>query len=130
MVMGIASGSIPWYTMMCLSKKLPLLNKVDDTLCVFHSHGVAGMLGGALTGLFAHPDLCNLFLPVPDSRGAFYGDHGGVQFVKQLVGASFIVGWNVVVTSIILWVITFLTPLRMTVEELKIGDLAVHGETA
>lgn len=128
MVIGIASGTIPWYTMMCLSKKLPLLKKVDDTLCVFHSHGVAGILGGALTGLFAHPDLCDMYMSVPNSKGAFYGGH--VQFAKQLVAASFIVAWNVVVTSIILWVINFLTPLRMCLEELQIGDRKVHGETA
>lgn len=113
---------------MCLSKKLPLLKKVDDTLCVFHSHGVAGILGGALTGLFAHPDLCDMYLSVPNSKGAFYGGH--VQFAKQLVGASFIVAWNVVVTSIILWVINIFTPLRMCLEELQIGDRKVHGETA
>ncbi|KAL6987874.1 Ammonium transporter [Sarracenia purpurea var. burkii] len=129
-VMGIASGTIPWFTMMILSKKLPLLQKVDDTLGVFHTHAVSGTLGGALTGLFAHPDLCSLFLVVPDSKGAFYGGKGGVQFLKQLVGAGFVIGWNVVTTSIILLVIRVLIPLRMSEEELKIGDDAVHGEEA
>nr|XP_048319541.1 ammonium transporter 3 member 3-like [Ziziphus jujuba var. spinosa] len=129
LVMGIASGTIPWYSMMCLSKKLPFLQKVDDSLGVFHSHGIAGILGGALTGLFAHPQLCNLFLPIPDSNGAFYGGSRGAQFVKQLVGVGFIVGWNVVITSIILLVIRAFIPLRMTEEGLKIGDHAAHGET-
>lgn len=115
---------------MCLSKKLPFLQKVDDSLGVFHSHGIAGILGGALTGLFAHPQLCNLFLPIPDSNGAFYGGSRGAQFVKQLVGVGFIVGWNVVITSIILLVIRAFIPLRMTEEGLKIGDHAAHGESA
>lgn len=128
--MGIASGSVPWYTMMCLSKKLPFLQKIDDTLGVFHTHAVAGTLGGALTGLFAHPDLSALFIVVPNSRGAFYGGRGGVQFLKQLVGASFIIGWNVIVTSIILLVISKFIPLRMSEEELIIGDDAAHGEEA
>ncbi|KAF3949198.1 hypothetical protein CMV_024904 [Castanea mollissima] len=130
LVMGIASGTIPWYTMTVLSKKLPLLQKVDDTLEIFQTHAVAGTLGGALTGLFAHPYLCSMFLTVPNSKGSFYGDDGGVQFWKQLVGAAFIIGWNVVATSIILNVIKLLIPLRMTDEDIKIGDDAVHGEEA
>ncbi|KAF5476307.1 hypothetical protein F2P56_008037 [Juglans regia] len=130
LVMGIVSGTIPWYTMMVLSRKLPLLQAVDDTLGVLHTHAVAGILGGALTGLFAHPNLSSLFLPVPNSKGSFYGGERGVQFWKQLVGACFIIGWNVLATSIILLVIKLLIPLRMTEEELKIGDDAAHGEEA
>ncbi|XP_015897620.3 ammonium transporter 3 member 1 [Ziziphus jujuba] len=130
LLMGILSGTIPWYTMMCLSRQIPLVRDVDDTLGVLHTHAVAGTLGGALTGLFAHPDLSSMFLAVPNSEGAFYGSHGGVQFLKQLVGASFIIGWNVLVTSIILQVIKLVIPLRMTHEELDIGDNAAHGEEA
>lgn len=130
LVMGIASGTIPWYTMMSLSRKLKILQKIDDTLGVFHTHAVAGTLGGALTGLFAHPSLCSMFLAVPDSKGAFYGSKGGIQFLKQLVGASFIIGWNVVITSVILLLIRAVTPLRMSEEQLKIGDNATHGEEA
>ncbi|KAF8397246.1 hypothetical protein HHK36_016156 [Tetracentron sinense] len=130
LTMGIASGSIPWYTMMSLSKKVPLLLKVDDTLGILHTHAISGILGGALTGLLAHPKLCNMFLPVTNSRGAFYGGTGGVQFLKQLVGASFIIGWNVIATSVILLVIRVFLPLRMSDEELVIGDDAAHGEEA
>ncbi|XP_041023819.1 ammonium transporter 3 member 1-like [Juglans microcarpa x Juglans regia] len=130
LVMGIVSGTIPWYTMMVLSRKLPLLQAVDDTLGVLHTHAVAGILGGALTGLFAHPNLLSLFLPVTNSKGSFYGGERGVQFWKQLVGACFIIGWNVLATSIILLAIKLLIPLRMTEEELKIGDDAAHGEEA
>lgn len=128
--MGILSGSIPWYTMMCMSRQISLLQNVDDTLGVFHTHAVAGTLGGALTGLFAHPDLSGMFLAVPNSNGAFYGGRGGILFLKQLVGASFIIGWNVLVTSIILLVIKVIIPLRMTEKELTIGDNAAHGEEA
>ncbi|RWR92161.1 ammonium transporter 3 member 1-like protein [Cinnamomum micranthum f. kanehirae] len=130
LIMGIASGSIPWFTMMSLQKKSQLLQKVDDTLGILHTHAVAGTLGGALTGLFAHPTLCSMFLPVTNSKGAFYGKSGGVQFLKQLVGAAFVIGWNMVVTSIILLVIRLFIPLRMSDEELAIGDEAAHGEEA
>ncbi|GLJ29780.1 hypothetical protein SUGI_0588070 [Cryptomeria japonica] len=127
-VMGVLSGSIPWFTMMIIHKKSALLQKVDDTLAVLHTHAVAGLLGGALTGLFAEPTLCSLFLPVTNSKGAFYGD--GMQFVKQIVAAAFVIGWNIVVTSIIMLVIQFFIPLRMPDEHLLIGDDAVHGEEA
>lgn len=128
--MGILSGSIPWYTMMHLNKRSRLLQKVDDTLGILHTHAISGILGGALTGLFAHPDLCSMFLPVTNSKGAFYGGSGGIQFLKQLVGACFVIGWNVVVTSIILLVIRVFIPLRMSQEQLMLGDDAIHGEEA
>lgn len=127
-VMGVLSGSIPWLTMMIVHKKSALLQKVDDTLAVLHTHAVAGLLGGALTGLFAEPTLCGLFLSVTNSKGAFYGD--GMQFVKQIVAAAFVIGWNIVVTSIIMVFIRLFIPLRMPEEHLLIGDDAVHGEEA
>ncbi|KAJ0628922.1 putative ammonium transporter AmtB-like domain, ammonium/urea transporter [Helianthus annuus] len=129
-VMGILSGSIPWFTMMILHKKSVLLQKVDDTLGVFHTHAVAGLMGGLLTGLLAEPTLCNIVLPVTGSRGAFYGKDGGKQFLKQIVAALFVIGWNLVSTTIILLVIKIFIPLRMPDNELMIGDDAVHGEEA
>lgn len=129
-VMGVLSGSVPWFTMMVLGKKLKLFEMVDDTLAVFHTHAVAGFLGGILTGLFAEPRLSALFLPVTYSRGGVYGGSGGMQILKQIVGGLFIVGWNLVVTSIICVVISLVIPLRMSEEELLIGDDAVHGEEA
>ncbi|CAD6235733.1 unnamed protein product [Miscanthus lutarioriparius] len=127
-LMGMISGSIPWFTMMVVHKRSRLLQQVDDTLGVFHTHAVAGFLGGATTGLFAHPDLCPMFLPVTNSRGAFYGN--GMQLVKQVVGALFIISWNVVVTSLVCLVVRLVVPLRMPDDELAIGDDAVHGEEA
>ncbi|KAL6007678.1 Ammonium transporter [Asimina triloba] len=129
-VMGILSGSVPWFTMMVVHKRWTLLQKVDDTLGVFHTHAVAGFLGGITTGLFAEPQLCALFLPVTNSRGAVYGKNGGVQLAKQLAGAAFIAGWNIVVTTIICLIIRTVISLRMPEEQLTIGDDAVHGEEA
>lgn len=102
---------------------------MDDTLGAFHTHAVAGLLGGLLTGLFAEPDLCELILPVK-TRGAFYGGNGGVQFLKQIAAALFVIGWNVVSTTLILLFIRLFMPLRMPEEQLAIGDDAVHGEEA
>jgi Amt family ammonium transporter len=131
MIMGMLSGSIPWYTMMVLHKRSKILQQVDDTLGVFHTHAVAGSLGGICAGLFAQPNLANYFVARLNERGAFYGGHaGGRQLGKQLCGALFIIGWNLVVTSIILNVIRLIVPLRMSEEDLIIGDDAVHGEEA
>ncbi|OAY74392.1 Ammonium transporter 3 member 1 [Ananas comosus] len=92
LIMGLVSGSVPWYTMMSLSKKLPLLQKVDGTLGILHTHALSGILGSILTGLFAHPDLCVMFLPISNSHEAFYGGaSGGVQILKQLAGACFVI---------------------------------------
>ncbi|KAL9269940.1 Ammonium transporter 3 member 1-like protein [Drosera capensis] len=129
-VMGVFSGSVPWFTMMILHKKWKPLQAVDDTLGVFHTHAVAGLLGGVLTGVFAQPTLSSLFLPVTNSRGAVYGGSGGMQVVKQLGGGFFIIGWNVVMTSIICMLVKLIVPLRMSEEELLVGDDAVHGEEA
>ena len=130
LVMGVLAGSIPWYTMMILHKRSRFLKRVDDTLGVIHTHGVAGLLGGLLTGLLADPTLCNLFLPVTNSKGAFYGGVGGAQFGKQLAGALFVIGWNVAVTSIICVAVNAVVPLRMPEDKLLVGDDAVHGEEA
>lgn len=127
--MGMLSGSIPWFTMMILHKNLPLLQKVDDTLAVFHTHAVAGLLGGVLTGFFAQPELCNVVLPVSGTRGVLYGG-GAFQLLKQLVAACFVIGWNIIVTTLILLAIRVFTPLRMPDEQLMIGDDAAHGEEA
>ncbi|KAL0344434.1 UNVERIFIED_CONTAM: Ammonium transporter 2 [Sesamum radiatum] len=127
-IYGLLSGSIPWYAMMILHKKSTLLQKVDDTLAVFYTHAVAGILGGLLTGLLAEPTLCRMILPVTNTKGAFYG--GGILFVKQLVAALFIIGWNFTSTTLILLIIRLLIPLRMPEEQLMIGDDAVHGEEA
>ncbi|KAL4604678.1 hypothetical protein ACB092_10G207300 [Castanea dentata] len=75
-IMGIMSGSIPWYTMMVFHKRIGLLKQVDDTMAVFHTHAVAGSLGGILAGVFAEPKLGRLFYLVDDWEhyvGFFYG---------------------------------------------------------
>lgn len=131
LVMGILAGSIPWWTMMWLHKRWSLLQNVDDTLGVFHTHAVAGILGGICVGLFAEPKLCEYMgLAVTNSNGLFFGGNGGVQVLKQIGGAAFIVGWNIVVTTLIIFAIGALMPLRMSEEHLLVGDDAEHGEEA
>ncbi|KAK4400919.1 Ammonium transporter 3 member 1 [Sesamum angolense] len=136
-IMGICSGSIPWFTMMVVHKKSELLQSVDDTMAVFHTHAVAGSLGGILTGLFANPKLCNLFYGKYGSYvGLFYGFqmgdfHTGFrQIGLQLIGILFVVLVNIVMTSLVCLVVKLIVPLRMTEEDMEVGDEAAHGEEA
>lgn len=136
--MGAMSGSVPWYTMMVLHRRSAFFQKVDDTLGVFHTHAVAGLLGGILSGVLAKPSLLRLFYP----RGDQYGPgllyavldgrfwRGFRQMAFQLAGAAFIAAWNVVVTSLICILISRFVNLRMDEEDLEIGDDAAHGEEA
>ncbi|XP_073156452.1 ammonium transporter 2-like [Henckelia pumila] len=126
-VYGVLSGSIPWFSMIILHKKSTLLQRVDDTLAVLYTHAVAGILGGALTGLLAEPTLCSMMLPIKGTKGAFYGG-GGVLFLKQIIAALFVIGWNIMATTIILQSIQLFIDLKMSDTELVFGDEAVLGE--
>jgi hypothetical protein len=54
-----------------------------------------------------------------------------LQVGKQIVAALFIIGWNIVMTSLIMNFIKLIgIPLRMGDEVLEVGDEAVHGEDA
>ncbi|TKA74599.1 hypothetical protein B0A55_05433 [Friedmanniomyces simplex] len=129
-VMGFCSGTIPWLSMNIAGKKWSLFtHHVDDCLGITHTHMVAGALGGFLTGLFATTTGVYAFGDAING-GAINGN--GRQVWVQIVGALFIVGWNVVWTSLIMMFIKFVLriPLRMTDEQCLIGDDAIHGEEA
>ena len=138
-IIGTMGGSIPWYTMMILHREIKLLKQVDDTMAVFHTHAVAGSLGGILTGLFAEPKLSRLFYHVDDGlhfTGLFYGLRTGRvraglrQLGVQLLGIVFVVLLNVIVTSVVCWSIRLILPLRLPEDVLQTGDDAIHGEEA
>ncbi|KAM0937157.1 putative ammonium transporter, blood group Rhesus C/E/D polypeptide, ammonium/urea transporter [Dioscorea sansibarensis] len=136
-IMGLLSGSIPWFSMMVLHKKIKFLKHIDDTLAVFHTHAVAGMLGGILTGVFAEPRLNRLFFG-DDTRyiGLAYALKDGRltagfrQIGIQLAGILFILILNVVITSVICVLVRLVVPLRLSEEEMLVGDDAIHGEDA
>lgn len=137
LIMGLFSGSIPWFTMMVIHKRSKLLQKVDDTMAVLHTHAIAGTLGGVLTGLFAVPKLNNFFYGgYGQYVGLFYGFQ--MQMVKtglrqigiQFLGILYVVVLNVVSTSLICLIIRIFVPLRMSEEDMEIGDEAAHGEEA
>jgi len=131
-IIGVCAGIIPWLSMNKL-QKTKLMMKVDDTLSVFSTHGIAGLTGGLLTGILANPGML-LYIgtekeaPGVNVTGWLYGN--APQLLLQAEGAAFIIVYNAIATYIILKVISFITPLRMDEATLKVGDDAVHGETA
>src|SRR6201981_2305118 len=132
-IIGIAAGIIPWLSMNKF-QKTGFMMRVDDTLGVFSTHGVAGLTGGVLVGLLANPDMLQYIgtekeAPGVSITGLFYGDTG-TQLLAQLEGAAFIIIYNAIATFIILKVISIFVSLRMDEAQLRVGDDAVHGETA
>jgi len=129
---GVAAGIIPWLSMNKL-QKTSFMMKVDDTLSVFSTHGVAGLTGGMMVGLLANPDMLMYIgtdkdAPGVSITGLLYGNAS--QLWIQALGAAFIIVYNAIATFIILKVIGLIVPLRMDEATLKVGDDAVHGETA
>jgi Amt family ammonium transporter len=132
-IIGVVAGIIPWLAMNKF-QKLAFMQKVDDTLSVFSTHGVAGLTGGLMVGLVANPAMLQYIgtdkeAPGVSVTGLLYGDSGH-QLLMQVYGAAFIIVFNVIMTYIILKVIGLIVPLRMDDATLKVGDDAVHGETA
>ncbi len=90
--------------------------------------------GGLLVGLLANPDMLRYIgtdkeAPGVNVTGLLYGNTGH-QLLLQAEGALFIIVFNAIMTFIILKVIGLIVPLRMDDATLKVGDDAVHGETA
>jgi len=125
--LGLGSGVIPWVSMNIAGRKMSFFARVDDTLEVFHTHFVGALVGGLGTGLFATAEGCAAF-GLTNNGGAIDGN--GKQVWLQLVGALFIIGWNIVWTTLIMLFIKYVCriPLRMTEDQLVVGDYAIHGE--
>src|SRR5262249_54931329 len=66
---GVAAGIIPWLAMNKL-QKAKFMMKVDDTLSVLSTHGVAGLHGGLVVGVCAHPDRLRFRGTDKDALGA------------------------------------------------------------
>jgi Amt family ammonium transporter len=133
-VIGLACSMIVWFAWSYLPKYVWPFNKVDDALGVVYTHGIAGLCGGLLVGLFADPKMIEYIglgkNPSVSGAGLFYGHPH--QLLTQFLAALTIIVWDGAVTWLILMVIkyVFRIKLRLSDEELEIGDVAVHGEEA
>jgi Amt family ammonium transporter len=128
-VIGLVGSAIVWVAWNYLSK-VPPFSKVDDALGVVYTHGIAGLVGGLLVGFLADPKMI-VYVglgknPGVTTAGLFYGHPK--QVALQAGAALTVIIWDGVVTFILLRVIGLFFKLRMSDEELEVGDAAVHNE--
>jgi Amt family ammonium transporter len=95
---------------------------LDDTLDVFPCHGVGGIVGMLLTGVFATKTVNSL-----GADGWFYGNFD--FFVTQLKGAVIVVIFSFVMSYVIFKIVNLIQPIRVTSEEEEEGlDASQHNE--
>jgi Amt family ammonium transporter len=123
LVIGISAGFICFYSTVYIKKKL----KIDDSLDVFPVHGVGGILGTLLAGVFSSTEL-----------GAFsgYGYAEGIttmlgQVSVQLVGIGAVIVYTAVVSYVLFKLVSLMTKgLRVDKEQEITGlDLIEHDES-
>jgi Amt family ammonium transporter len=86
-----------------------------------------------MTGILADPKLIEYIGTGKDAPGVsvtgwLYGNFH--QFELQIIGALFIIAYNVAGTYILIKLVSFVVPLRMSDQALQVGDDAIHGEEA
>lgn len=95
---------------------------LDDTLDVFPCHGLGGMVGMLMTGIFATKTV-----NAAGADGLFYGN--SAFFFTQLKGMLIVVAYSFVVSYAIFKLINLIQPLRVSVEDEEMGlDASQHNE--
>ncbi|HRF84905.1 MAG TPA: ammonia channel protein, partial [Pseudoxanthomonas sp.] len=93
----------------------------DDSLDVFGVHGIGGIVGALLTGVFSAQSL----------GGTKAGLAIGAQVWVQLVSVAFTIAWCAVVTAAVMLVVKATVGLRVSEESERVGlDISSHGESA
>ncbi len=117
-VIGLASGFLCLWGVSGLKKMLG----ADDSLDVFGVHGVGGIVGALLVGVFAAPGL----------GGTGAEDFSiGSQLLVQAEGVVITIIWSGVVAAIAYKITDLVIGLRVSEEEEREGlDITSHGETA
>ncbi len=126
-VIGLVAG------LLCLwgVNGLKRLLGADDTLDVFGVHGVGGIVGALLTGVFAAPSLggMGVYDYVANAVNPDYSIGGQVWIQLQAVITTIV--WSGVVSVIAYKLVDIVVGLRVTEEEEREGlDISSHGETA
>jgi Amt family ammonium transporter len=103
----------------------------DDSLDVFGVHGVGGIVGALLTGVFNTQSLGGPGL-VTDWVTATVGSNGiGAQVWIQLKAVLLTIVWSGVVAAVAYKIVDLVIGLRVSEEEEREGlDITSHGETA
>ncbi len=126
LVIGLLAGGVCYWGVNGLKRMLG----VDDSLDVFGVHGVGGILGALLTGVFASPALggTGVYDYVANAVGPY---SIGTQLISQLWGVGVSVLWSGVVSFIAFKVADLTLGLRVSEEDEREGlDISAHGEQA
>ena len=126
-VIGLLAGFVCLWGVNGLKRMLG----ADDSLDVFGVHGVGGILGALLTGVFAAPSLggTGVYDYVANKTAEGYSIGGQVWI--QFQGVLTTVIWSAVVAFIAYKIVDMVIGLRVTEEEEREGlDISSHGETA
>ena len=120
LVIGISAGIICFYATMTIKQTL----KIDDSLDVFPVHGVGGMLGTLLAGVFVSSEL-GIFSGSGLADGVSMGD----QVLVQLTGIGATLVYTATVTYILLKIVGMLVGLRVSEDDETQGlDVVSHNE--
>ena len=121
-LIGILAGTICYFASTSLKERFGY----DDTLDVFGIHGVGGILGMLLTGVFASRAVNNLYNG--DPVGLIEGGGSGLLGI-QLLAVLLTIVLTVAMTYILLWILGRTMGLRVSQDEEMEGlDLSLHGE--
>jgi ammonium transporter, Amt family len=115
-VIGLVAGAICFWACTKLKQKLGY----DDSLDVFGVHGMGGITGTLLAGVFA-------VAAIGETAGLLEGNPS--QLLYQVYGIVAVAVWSGVGTVILLKVIEFMVPLRVSKQsEIEGLDVTQHGE--
>jgi Amt family ammonium transporter len=118
-IIGCTAGLV-CYVAVEIKNKL----KWDDALDVWGVHGVGGILGTILLGVFAYKGI-----NINGADGLLQGN--SIFFIKQTVTVLAVGMYAYLFSYASLWVINLITPVKVTENEEKEGlDYALHGEVA
>jgi Amt family ammonium transporter len=99
-------------------------SKLDDTLDVFPCHGVGGMVGMIMTGIFASKAINSAVV----DEGLFFGT--STLFVNHLIALVTVSAFAFILSLILLKITDMILPLRVSEADEKIGlDLSQHNES-
>ena len=118
LIIGVTAGFVCFYATQIVKRKF----KIDDSLDVFPVHGVGGVIGSLMTGIFAASQFGGLGLP----EGATISEQVGVQTLAVLVTAM----WSATISYAILKGLDAWIGLRVSGDEEVQGlDILLHEET-
>lgn len=126
-LMGLAAGVVCLWGVTGLKRLLG----ADDSLDVFGVHGLGGILGAILTGVFAAPSLggTGIFDYVTNKFNPDYAM--GTQVLAQTTAVLYTVVLSALVSAIALFIVKAVIGLRVPEDEEREGlDLTAHGEKA